>query len=242
MSSICWRSVLSAFLTVPGYVLAPVGGSTPWLGVSRPWPACTFLLRDRLQEQARRGPGLSSTRRLCGVSLCTKYFTLPFFSSRLEHWRKGRNHYCRFNGKGETEAGKSSGSHKQVQIQVDSLQTPISLVYTRWQFSSNIAEASYHFDICQIVCYSGISMESPTAERKMGTQEPLNLGLCVPLTSKGTDSPEPGVGKCPGSVSAKIETHWGWGGRGSWWFHQWQVAGKDWDLWHWFLTLPACSP
>lgn len=57
-------------------------------------------------------------------------------------------------------------------------------------------------------------MESPTAERKMGTQEPLNLGLCVPLTSKGTDSPEPGVGKCPGSVSAKIETHWGWGGEG----------------------------
>lgn len=70
------------FLMIPVYVLAPVGCSTPWLCLSRPWPVGSFLLCDWLQEQAPEGARMKHHAALKrGACLCAKCSAFPFIGS-----------------------------------------------------------------------------------------------------------------------------------------------------------------
>lgn len=123
----CW---LLRVVQLPGCV---------WAGPGLPVPSfCVTGFRNR----PRRVPGLSTTQRLCSAFLHAKCFAIPFYCLSLTDVKE-ENHYSGFDVKGETEIGKSSAPHKQVQIKADTLWTPVILVCVRLQFSSAITEESY---------------------------------------------------------------------------------------------------
>lgn len=189
----CW---LLRVVQLPGCV---------WAGPGLPGPSfCVTGFRNR----PRRVPGLSTTQHLCSAFLRAKCFAMPFYCLSLTDGKE-ENHYSGFDVKGETEIGKSSAPHKQVQINADTLRTPIILVCVRLQFSSAITEESYTLTL---VKYS-VALEShggsPTSKRGgRGSPRFIKLGpLC--LTDPRRDSTESSLGKSLGSLGAKMETHRG---------------------------------
>lgn len=139
---------------LPGCVLAGPGLSC----LPSAWPASGTGPGGRVR-------GLSPTQHLCRAFLCTKCFAFPFIGSLSDQWCKRRSHYRDSNAKGVTEAGKSGAPHKQVQIKMDTLQTPIILVYIWLQFLKH-NRGILHVGICPIFCSSGSSWESSTWKKR----------------------------------------------------------------------------
>lgn len=138
---------------LPGCVLA--GPSLSYLPSA--WPASGTGPGGRVRR-------LSPTQHFWRAFLGAKCCAFPFIDSLSDQWCK-RSHYWGSNAKGEIKAGKSGAPHKQVQIKMDTLQTPITLIYIWLQFLTHNREI-LHVGICPIFCSSISSWESSTLKKR----------------------------------------------------------------------------